>query len=141
LLHAKHALKFRGTCRGGRLALVFAAHFANFDAKPVKLQYCQYGYYRYCFHFCGLFLLLLAAMLPPNGCPMLIPDSLQTIAEISIAFAGFTGLVVAMRKNEGPLTPVQKYRLQILLSLAFGAMFLSLLPDLLQDHAIKSVAV
>ena len=69
---------------------------------------------------------------------MLIPDSLQTIAEISIAFAGFTGLVVAMRKNDGPLTSVQKYRLQILLSLAFGAMFLSLLPGLLENFAVPA---
>jgi len=67
---------------------------------------------------------------------MSIPDSLQTIAEISIAFAGFTGLVVALRKNDGPLTTVQKYRLQILLSLAFGAMFLSLLPDLLDNFGV-----
>jgi len=29
----------------------------------------------------------------------------------------------------GPQTDIQKYRLQILLSLAFGAMFLSLLPE------------
>ena len=61
-----------------------------------------------------------------------IPDSLQTIAEIGIAFAGFSGLIVALRKNTGPLTAVDKYRLQILLALAFGAMFLSLLPETLQ---------
>ncbi|MDH3468341.1 MAG: hypothetical protein OES26_20960 [Gammaproteobacteria bacterium] len=57
--------------------------------------------------------------------------SLQVIAEIGIGLAGFSGLIVALRKNAGPLTAVQKYRLQILLSLAFGAMFLSLLPELL----------
>ena len=62
---------------------------------------------------------------------MEIPQSLQVIAEISIAFAGFSGLIVAFRKNAGPLTNVQKYRLQVLLSLAFGAMFLSLVPELL----------
>jgi len=62
------------------------------------------------------------------------PESLQTIAEISIAFAGFTGLIVALRKNDGPMTAVHKYRLQILLTLAFGAMFLSLLPDLLGNY-------
>lgn len=61
-----------------------------------------------------------------------MPQSLQTIAEISIAFAGFSGLVVALRKNSGPLTNVQKYRLRVLLTLAFGALFLSLLPELLE---------
>ena len=62
------------------------------------------------------------------------PEALQTLAEISIAFAGFSGLVVALRKNPGPLTDVQKYRLRVLLTLAFGAMFLSFLPELLYDY-------
>ena len=60
-----------------------------------------------------------------------IPQSLQIIAEIGIGLAGFSGLIVAFRKDAGPLTHVQKYRLQILLALAFGAMFLALLPELL----------
>lgn len=68
---------------------------------------------------------------------MQVPQSLQTIAEISIAFAGFSGLIVAFRKNTGPLTEVEKYRLQILLALAFGAMFLSFLPELLQNLEIE----
>jgi hypothetical protein len=63
---------------------------------------------------------------------MHIPQSLQTIAEISIAFAGFSGLIVALRKNVGPLTELEKYRLQILLTLAFGAMFFSFLPEVLE---------
>ena len=71
----------------------------------------------------------------------MIPDSLQTIAEISIGLAGFSGLIVALRKNPGPLMDVQKYRLKILFAMTFGAMFLSLLPDLLlnfhvPDHRI-----
>jgi hypothetical protein len=64
---------------------------------------------------------------------MEIPQVLQTVSEISIAFAGFSGLVVALRKNPGPLTNVQKYRLRVLLALAFGAMFLSMLPELLMN--------
>jgi len=65
-----------------------------------------------------------------------VPQALQTIAEISIAFAGFSGLVVALRRNTGPLTEVQKYRLRVLLTLAFGAMFLSLLPELLAEFRL-----
>lgn len=61
-----------------------------------------------------------------------IPQSLQVIAEIGIGFAGFSGLIVAFRRDKGPLTDVQKYRLQLLLALAFGAMFLSLIPEMLQ---------
>jgi hypothetical protein len=67
---------------------------------------------------------------------MHIPQSLQTIAEISIAFAGFSGLIVALRKKVGPLTEIEKYRLQILLTLAFGAMFLSFLPEVLESLGI-----
>lgn len=66
----------------------------------------------------------------------MIPDSLQTIAEISIGLAGFSGLIVALRKSTGPLTNVQKYRLTILFALTFGALFLSLLPDLLANFRV-----
>jgi hypothetical protein len=69
---------------------------------------------------------------------MHIPQSLQTIAEISIAFAGFSGLIVALRKSTGPLTEVEKYRLQILLILAFGAMFLSFLPEVLENLGLDA---
>ncbi len=62
---------------------------------------------------------------------MEFPQSLQIIAEIGIGLAGFSGLIVAFRKDAGPLTNIQKYRLQVLLALAFGAMFLALLPELL----------
>ncbi len=66
----------------------------------------------------------------------MIPDSLQTIAEISIGLAGFSGLVVVFRKDAGPLNDVQKFRLRILFSLSFGAMFLSLLPDTLVNLGV-----
>jgi hypothetical protein len=67
---------------------------------------------------------------------MSIPDSLQTISEISIGLAGFSGLIVALRRTPGPLTDVQKYRLRILFAMTFGAMFLSLLPDLLLSFQV-----
>ena len=71
----------------------------------------------------------------------MIPDSLQAISEISIGLAGFSGLIVALRKNTGPLTDVQKYRLRILFSLSFGAMFLSLLPDTLVNLGVTDERV
>jgi len=70
-----------------------------------------------------------------------IPDSLQTIAEISIGLAGFSGLVVALRKDPGPLDDIQKYRLRILFSLSFGAMFLALLPDTLVNFGVPDERV
>ena len=67
---------------------------------------------------------------------MELPGSLQTIAEISIGLAGFSGLIVALRKDLGTISEIQKYRLQILLSLSFGALFLSLLPELLLSFEV-----
>lgn len=67
-----------------------------------------------------------------------IPQSLSIIAEIGIGLAGFSGLIVAFRKDAGPLTNVQKYRLQVLLALAFGAMFLALLPELLHYMGVPT---
>ena len=72
---------------------------------------------------------------------MSIPDSLQTISEISIGLAGFSGLIVALRRNPGPLTDVQKYRLRILFAMTFGAMFLSLLPDLLLGFRVPEARI
>lgn len=71
----------------------------------------------------------------------MIPDSLQTIAEVSIGLAGFSGLVVALRKDSGPFDDVQKYRLRLLFSLSFGAMFLSLLPDTLLSFGVPDKRV
>ena len=64
------------------------------------------------------------------------PVSLQTIAEVGIALAGFSGLFIAFRKTAGPLDDIQKFRMSLLFLLAFGAVFLSFLPDLLTSMAI-----
>lgn len=66
---------------------------------------------------------------------------LQTIAEVSIAFAGFSGLIVSFRKRPGPLTPVHKFRLRVLLALAFGALFLSFLPGSLRAYGVAEATV
>ena len=59
-------------------------------------------------------------------------ESFTTIAEIGIALAGFSGLVVVLRKTTGALNAIEKYRMSVLLATAFGAMFLALLPGALQ---------
>lgn len=61
------------------------------------------------------------------------PDYFQTIAEIGIALAGFSGLLVTLRRREGPMDDTRKFRLRILLAMAFGALFLSLVPDMLMS--------
>jgi hypothetical protein len=68
---------------------------------------------------------------------MEFPDYLQTIGEVGIGLAGFSGLILALRKSVGPLTDVHKYRLQVLFSLSFGAIFLSFLPELLFTFGVK----
>ena len=68
-------------------------------------------------------------------------ESLTTVAEIGIALAGFSGLVVVLRKSSGPLNEIERYRMSVLLSTAFGAMFLALLPGALQQLGLDDDVV
>ena len=70
-----------------------------------------------------------------------IPGSLQVIAEIGVALAGFSGLVVAFRRERGPLNAIEKFRLQVLLTLALGGTFLSFLPELFLFAEVASASV
>ena len=65
------------------------------------------------------------------------PDAFQTVAEVAIALAGFSGLLVAFRKSAGPLSNVQKFRMRILFALSFGALFLSLLPAIILNLGVS----
>lgn len=73
-----------------------------------------------------------------NRFVMEFPESLQVIAEVGIGLAGFSGLIVALRRSAGPLEEIHKFRLQVLLSLAFGAIFLSFLPELLFSFGVPA---
>ena len=69
---------------------------------------------------------------------MEIPELLQTIAEIGIGLAGFSGLIVALRRRKGPFDEIQRYRMNLLFALAFGAMLISLLPELLDSFGVPA---
>jgi hypothetical protein len=69
---------------------------------------------------------------------MEFPEYLQTIGEVGIGLVGFSGLILALRRSVGPLSEIHKYRLQILLSLSFGAIFLSFLPELLFTFGVST---
>ena len=51
-------------------------------------------------------------------------ETLATVAQIAVALAGFSGLVVVLRRDKGPLNEIEKYRMSVLLATAFGAMFI-----------------
>jgi hypothetical protein len=72
---------------------------------------------------------------------MQFPQYLQTIGEVGIGLVGFSGLILALRKSVGPLSEVHKYRLQVLFSLSFGAIFLSFLPELLFTFEVRNSLV
>lgn len=72
---------------------------------------------------------------------MEFPGYLQTIGEVGIGLVGFSGLILALRKSAGPLTEIHKYRLQVLFSLSFGAIFLSFLPELLFTFGVRNELV
>ena len=69
---------------------------------------------------------------------MEFPEYLQTIGEVGIGLVGFSGLILALRKSVGPLSEIHKYRLQVLFSLSFGAIFLSFLPELLFTFGVRN---
>jgi hypothetical protein len=59
-------------------------------------------------------------------------DLLQTVAEVSVAFAGFTGVVLAFgRRADRPWSPMDVYRFRVLLGASLQALLLSLIPFLL----------
>ena len=55
-------------------------------------------------------------------------DALLTLAEFSIALAGFTGVVVVFGSRPGGWHPMDRYRVSIILWCSIGPAFLSLLP-------------
>jgi hypothetical protein len=56
--------------------------------------------------------------------------TLETIAQISIALTGFTGIVVALGRRElRDWTPVESFLLKALLYWSLGTMFLALVPS------------
>lgn len=55
-------------------------------------------------------------------------EGLDTIAEVAIGLAGFSGIVVAFIHRKGVMTALDKLRLGVLLYAAFGAVLLALLP-------------
>lgn len=59
---------------------------------------------------------------------MIANELLVTLAQLALGLAGFTGIGVLFTHRPGELTPLEKYRLGLLFSSSFGAMFLALLP-------------
>jgi hypothetical protein len=55
---------------------------------------------------------------------------LTTLAEVAIAIAGFSGIVVAVNRSNQPWSRVDKSRLTMLLQISFGCVFWSFLPIL-----------
>ena len=58
-------------------------------------------------------------------------DFLLTLAEVSITFAGFSGLLAVVRRLGSPWTPAEVVGLWYMVATTVGALFFSLLPFLL----------
>ncbi len=67
-------------------------------------------------------------------------DELLTIAELAIALAGFSGVVVAFA-HQGKLTAIDRTRFTLLLSLAMGAAVVSFAPSLLHLLGLTGEAI
>ena len=57
---------------------------------------------------------------------------LLSLAQMALAIAGFSGILIAFIRTPGKLTDLERYRLQWLFGPSFGAMFLALLPTTFQ---------
>jgi len=59
-------------------------------------------------------------------------ENLRTIAEIAAAFAGFTGVVIALgQRAAGRWLPAEKSTIRILLETSIGTVFFAMLPAIL----------
>ena len=68
---------------------------------------------------------------------MLDTSTLELLAEVSIALAGFSGVVLVLgRRSSGPLAGLDKRRLGFLLELTLGSFFLSVIPLVVNAAAI-----
>jgi len=63
-------------------------------------------------------------------------DSLSTIAAAGLGIAGFSGVMTAFMKRPGRLTNIETYRVAVLLGVSFGAMFLAMVPMVLDRFGI-----
>ena len=69
-------------------------------------------------------------------------DLLTVMAEVGIALAGFTGLVVVLgRRAHGDWTPAERTQLAILLQTSLAAVFFALLPLLIPRLPFPETAV
>jgi len=63
-------------------------------------------------------------------------DVLSTVAEISVAFAGFSGIVAALgRRDQGSLFPEDRVRISVLLGASLSTIAFALLPFALWEVA------
>jgi hypothetical protein len=58
------------------------------------------------------------------------PSATNSITEFAIVVAGFTGLVFALERTDGPINPLVKFRTVTMLFYSFSAAFGSVLPIL-----------
>ena len=69
-------------------------------------------------------------------------DTLQTIAELSIALAGFTGIVAALgRRAQGEWEPHERARLESLLWAAVGGVVFSMAPSVVASSGLSEATI
>jgi hypothetical protein len=68
-------------------------------------------------------------------------DILATIAQIAVTLAGFSGIVVVLGERSAHLTPIQTFRVAILIALSLGAMALALIPFGLNLAGLEGAAL
>ncbi len=68
-------------------------------------------------------------------------DTLLTLAEVSIAFAGFTSVVVIFRRREAGWLPSDAFRFQAMLVVSLSCLLFSVLPVVLHSYGVREDAL
>ena len=66
-------------------------------------------------------------------------EALSLIAAVSVGLAGFAGVAVVLRRAHGQWNPADGLRIRLLLSAAFGSLFVSLFPIGLASAGVSSL--
>ena len=70
-----------------------------------------------------------------------VPNALLAVAQVAIGLAGFSAILVALSGKPHQWTPVDAFRIRLILALSFQSVFLSLIPFVLAFFSLPESTV
>ena len=72
---------------------------------------------------------------------ILVNETLLTIAEVSVGFAGFASIVTVLGKRSGAVALQDSLRIRVMLVYSLSVAFLCFLPAILREYAVPEATV